>query len=51
MHPFFSDINWDTIATEYGPFIPVCKDYETIYFPKSAEIDPEDPEVCAIVKD
>lgn len=32
-HPFFADINWDTILTQKAPFIPKLEDPEsTIYF-------------------
>lgn len=32
-HPFFSDINWDTLLDEHGAFIPKPKDgTDTTYF-------------------
>jgi serine/threonine protein kinase len=32
-HPFFADINWDTILTQKAPFIPKLEDPEsTAYF-------------------
>nr|GLL21071.1 probable serine/threonine protein kinase IRE [Ipomoea trifida] len=45
-HPFFKDINWDTLARQKAAFIPAAESHDTSYFMSRYIWNPEDEDVC-----
>ncbi|CAH9072213.1 unnamed protein product [Cuscuta europaea] len=44
-HPFFKDINWDTLARQKAAFIPAAEPHDTSYFMSRYIWNPEDEDV------
>ncbi|XP_068649519.1 probable serine/threonine protein kinase IRE [Aristolochia californica] len=50
-HPFFKNINWDTLARQKAAFIPPIDAYDTSYFASRYIWNPADEEVLASAHD